>query len=221
MKRKELSPQYVIVVGLGGCGKTHAAECLANEWTALNHRRTIITEEPTRKNRNEIFATAAQPGVLPMTIVRMFYDDRRILINDLVRPSLALGENVISIRGYPCTHAYEGPLGATSEEMYAEHLRQLGLQGADLIYYLRLTDPQKGLLRKNGKLDGDTFDMKKHDYHLAVMAEYDLMAERYGVSNSFADPVFGRWVTIDADQSIPEVQRQLCDSTRELVKLQC
>lgn len=220
MASLEISPKYIIVVGAGGCGKTQAAEFLQQEWTQKTKRKTIITEEPSRQNRNAIFALANTEGVPAMDVVRAFYNDRVSVINGTVKPNLEDGNNVVSIRGYPCTHAYEGPLGATHEEMYAEHLQRFGPWGADYIYYLRLSDPIIGLKRKGAKLDGDPFDeSKKHEYHLAVIAEYDRMAERYNFTNRFSDPIFGRWITIDADRNIPKVQEQLEKTTEEVIRL--
>lgn len=215
----EIGSQYIIVVGLGGSGKTHAGEFLSKVWGKYSGRRVVITEEPSAGNRRAIFAAAKNSDVPAMAVVKMFYDDRKLIINDFVRPNLAAGNHVLSLRGFPCTFAYEGALGVPLGEIKREHVTRLGNTGADIVYYLRLSDPRIGLRRKAGELGGDIFDAKDIDYHKKVSDIYDLMAKDYGNFGGSRDNIFGWWITVDADQSVSEVQRQLRDATTEYLRL--
>lgn len=191
---------------MGGCGKTQAVQTIAQELKELTLRQVVTTEEPSRKNREKIFALQ-KSGVAPMKVVEAFYDDRVEVINGVVRPALKSGKHAVSNRGFPCTHAYEGALGASRQEMIRVHKERLGDFTADWIFYLALSDSRIGLARKKD-LQGDPFDQREPDYFVSVAAEYAQMAR---------ENFMGKWVTVDADKRINDVQTQLRLSVLKLL----
>ena len=221
--QKEFSnfPQlYVVIAGQGGAGKEGIAKVTADYLSEKTGRKSIITREPSDEFRKKVF-TANKKRASGLVLSEMFYQDGAKVEKTIVQQTLNNGKNVVSVRGRESTWAYQIPKGISEAEILQMHRRYLGDFGPDVVIHLCLSDPRIGLERKGKKLDGDTFDKEDLPYHWAVKKEYDKLATRFAVTSSsiFPTPIFGNWITIDADRPIKEVRGQVKDLLREYLLL--
>jgi dTMP kinase len=112
----------VVLEGIDGTGKTTLAKGLA---VALEARGfpVLVTREPTDGpfgRRIRSLAAAGRGSVTPEEEFRLFHEDRKIHVRDVVRPALDRGVIVIQDRSYFSSVAYQGQRGLDRERLLRE-----------------------------------------------------------------------------------------------------
>lgn len=112
----------IVLEGIDGTGKTTLARGLRD---ALQERgyRVVLTREPTDGpigRRIRALAASGRERVTPEEEFSLFHEDRRVHVEEVVRPALAEGDIVIQDRSYFSTVAYQGQRGLDRARLLAE-----------------------------------------------------------------------------------------------------
>jgi len=159
----------VAIEGIDGCGKSTLVRALgaALEERGIAHN---LTAEPTQgKYGKEIrgLAEKGREGVSVEDETRLFVEDRREHVRDLIAPALAAGKVVITDRYYFSTMAYQGARGADPAAIENENLEFA--PRPDLLVLLRL--PVDEALLRIQESRGDTPDHFEGEAYLRGVAE--------------------------------------------------
>lgn len=115
----------MVIEGIDGAGKSTLANNLAE---ALERRgRTVVrTREPTDGpfgRRIRALAASKRDRIPPDEEWRLFHEDRRIHVEEVVRPALDRGDVVVQDRSWPSTVAYQGERGLDRDMLQAAERR--------------------------------------------------------------------------------------------------
>jgi dTMP kinase len=130
----------------------------------------------------------------------LYSASRAQLVNELIRPSLAANKIVLCDRYADSTIAYQG-YGRNLDLTALHQVTQFATGGLkpDLTLLLDI-DVERGLSRRtNGGDEMNRLDLEAVEFHKRVRAGYHTLAT--------TDPE--RWIIVDADRSVPEVQQDL------------
>lgn len=109
-----LGPGLLVVIeGIDGAGKSTLALSLAERLRQSGHD-VLTTREPTDGpfgRRIRALAASKRDRIPPDEEWRLFHEDRRIHVNDVVRPALKAGRIVVQDRSWHSTVAYQGERG--------------------------------------------------------------------------------------------------------------
>jgi dTMP kinase len=132
----------IALEGIDGCGKTTQARLLA---AALEKQgwEVVLTREPTdgpagQKLRR--YLHGPDRHLRPEEELRLFVEDRREHVEQIIRPALAAGKIVITDRYYYSSVAYQGALGLNPEEILT--LNESFAPRPDLVFILYLPLPR-------------------------------------------------------------------------------
>lgn len=115
----------VVIEGIDGAGKSTLAHRLADGLEAAGHE-VVRTREPTDGpfgRRIRALAASNRDRVPADEEWRLFHEDRRIHVEELVNPSLASGKVVVQDRSWPSTVAYQGERGLDRDMLRAAERR--------------------------------------------------------------------------------------------------
>lgn len=119
-------PGFLVVIeGIDGAGKSTLAAGLGDRLEALGFD-LVRTREPTEGpfgRRIRALAAAKRARVPADEEWRLFHEDRRIHVEELIRPSLASGKVVVQDRSWPSTVAYQGERGLDRDMLRAAERR--------------------------------------------------------------------------------------------------
>ncbi len=204
---REVSVVFLTLEGPEGSGKTTQIQLLDR---ALRARglRVVCTREPGGTAIGEQIRTVLHAhentAMVPAAEVLLYSADRAQHVRQVVAPALRRGDIVISDRYAESTLAYQG---------YGRGLDMDALRGItafatdgltpDLVVYLDL-DVELGLQRKQreqalGRGEWNRMDQQEIAFHRRVREGYLTMARE--------EP--GRWLVVDAAQSIETVHRAI------------
>jgi dTMP kinase len=115
--------RLIVIEGIDGAGKSTQARMLYDE---LCHRgiATVLSREPTDSKYGQKIRELAQDGreaASPEEEYRLFLEDRKIHVNDLILPALKDGKVVILDRYYFSTIAYQSARGLDPEKIRREN----------------------------------------------------------------------------------------------------
>lgn len=192
---------FVTFEGPEGCGKSTQIRLLKSYlqgegWDVLDTREPGSTPIGERVRAILLDPTCAE--MVPTTEFLLFSAARAQHVAQVIRPHLARGGVVLCDRYADSSLAYQGYGHQLDLEMVRQitHFATGGLV-PDVTFYLDVP-VEVGLRRKSGG-SGDAWDrieQKGIAYHERVRSGYLTMAA--------ADP--GRWVVVDATQSVERVQ---------------
>lgn len=103
----------VVIEGIDGAGKSTLAKNLARNVESAGHA-VLLTREPTDGpfgRRIRALAASKRDRIPPDEEWRLFHEDRRIHVEEVVQPALDRGEVVVQDRSWPSTVAYQGERG--------------------------------------------------------------------------------------------------------------
>lgn len=170
--------RFVVLDGLDGCGKSTQAARLAAWLSARAGRPALHLREPGSTAAGErIRALLLDPGtaLVPESQVLLFAAARRQMLEELVRPALAAGRDVVCERFHPSTFAYQGTAGGVDEErLLALLLAWANDPAPDRIVLLEL-DPLTAAGRRGSQ---DRFEARPPEFHRAVAEGYRRYAAR-------------------------------------------
>lgn len=115
----------VVIEGIDGAGKSTLASGLAEQLERFGHH-VVRTREPTEGpfgRRIRALAASERSRVPADEEWRLFHEDRRIHVQEVVNPSLASGSVVVQDRSWYSTVAYQGERGLDREMLRASERR--------------------------------------------------------------------------------------------------
>jgi len=163
--------KYIMIDGGEGCGKDLQADLLFKRFQEKGYE-VIQTREPGGTRGAEQIRKVLldrENSFEPLSEVFLFNAPRVENYSEIVIPSLDEGRNVIKVRGWPATYAYQGYAGG----IYIGLINQLTLlstQGIrpDLLCIIDI-DSKLGLEKETNP---DRFAAKGGEYHKRVNAGY-------------------------------------------------
>jgi len=131
--------------GLDGCGKTTQLRALVRDLRAAGHE-VAATREPTDGPSGRRIREIARSGepVSAQEELRLFFEDRRSHVREVIAPALAAGRVVVTDRYFLSTVAYQGARGLDWEEILRRSEAEFPVP--DLVLLLDVT-PRTGLAR--------------------------------------------------------------------------
>lgn len=194
---------FITLEGPEGSGKTRQV----NELAAVLRGRgwnVLTTREPGGTQIGDqiraVLSDLRNTGMRPRTETLLFQASRAQLVDEIIRPWLAVGGVVLCDRFADSTLAYQGYGHCVDLGELAGLIRfATGGLKPDLTLLLDV-DIEEGLRRKRSGGEWNRLDAYDLDFHRRVRQGFlDLAA---------AEPQ--RWVTIDAGRSPEQVQAQIC-----------
>jgi len=169
---------FFVLDGLDGCGKSTQAARLAAWLSARAGRPALHLREPGSTAAGErIRALLLDPdtALAPESQVLLFAAARRQMLEELVRPALEAGRDVVCERFHPSTFAYQGTAGGVDEErVLALLLAWANAPAPDRIVILDL-DPTTAATRRGSR---DRFEARPPEFHARVAEGYRRFAAR-------------------------------------------
>jgi dTMP kinase len=171
--------RFIVVEGIDGSGKSTMAGHVANELRRLG-REVLRTREPGGTPISEqIRALLLDPknsAMVPFAELFLFMASRAQLVDEVIRPSLAKGVDVVCDRYYYSTAAYQGAAGKVGIDTVLTVAEKIAkFQKPDLVLLLDL-DP--ALARSRDGIRNDRVENKGVEYQKKVRAGFLKMARR-------------------------------------------
>ena len=164
---------FLVLEGIDGTGKSTQCDLVAAALQQLGHD-VVRTKEPTNGKWGTILRQSATNGRLALEEeLRLFMDDRREHVANLIEPALREGKIVICDRYYFSTAAYQGARGADLREVL--HANEAFAPEPDLLVILDL-DPQASHGRIHAR--GDTVNEFEQAKALAQVRSLFLAIEK-------------------------------------------
>ncbi len=196
---------YIAFEGGEGSGKSTQARLLAERLDA------VVTREPGATKLGSELRTlllgAGEWSVGPRAEALMMAADRAQHLDEVVRPALADGRNVVSDRSAFSSLAYQGggrQLGV--DEVRAVNEWALDGRWPDVVVYLRV---DRAVARQRLDRSLDRLEQEAEDFHQRVASVFDQLAK--------ADP--GRWVVVDGSQTKDQVTDEVWSQVAPLVEV--
>jgi len=171
--------RFIVVEGIDGSGKSTMAGHVANELRRLG-REVLRTREPGGTPISEqIRALLLDPensAMVPFAELFLFMASRAQLVDEVIRPSLAKGVDVVCDRYYYSTAAYQGAAGKVGIDTVLTVAEKIAkFQKPDLVLLLDL-DP--ALARSRDGIRNDRVENKGVEYQKKVRAGFLKMSRR-------------------------------------------
>ena len=194
---------FITFEGIEGSGKTTQIRLLM-DWLKARETPVLLTREPGGTNIGEqIRGALLNPDNTEMTPeaeILLFSAARAQLVRQVIRPHLDAGWVVICDRFADSTFAYQGyGHGLPMDDLMAITQFATGGLWPDLTIYLDL-DVETGLQRKAATPEEwNRMEAQAVAFHQRVRQGYLALAAQ--------NP--GRWLTLDANQPVAVIQRQI------------
>jgi len=170
--------RFLVLDGIDGCGKTTQAARLVRALTRAGVPVPLHLREPGATAAGErLRALLLDPEIAlaPATQVLLFAAARRQMLEELVRPALAAGRDVVCERFHPATFAYQGVALEVGEDAVLELLTAwAGDPAPDLVVILDL-DPELAATRRGRS---DRYEGRDARFHGRVADGYRRYAAR-------------------------------------------
>jgi len=199
--------RFIVVEGLEGAGKTSAIHTI-QQWLNEHQIPFISTREPGGTPLAEQIRTLVKQvqdeKVAPETELLLMYASRVQLVKTVIQPALQQGIWVVGDRHDLSSRAYQGG-GRQLDESLINSIRQvvLGDLTPDLTLYLDI-DPATGLQRAQARGELDRIEQEQLAFFQRTRAKYLQIAA--------TEPNI---VTIDASQSMEQVQQQILNALQQ------
>jgi dTMP kinase len=193
---------FITLEGPEGGGKTLQAAALAEYIEGLGYK-VLLTHEPGGTAIGDqvraILSNLENTAMHPRTETLLFQAARAQLVEQVIRTHLVAGGIVLSDRYADSTRAYQG-YGHRNDLEEINHVIEFATGGLvpDLTLLLDI-DVEEGLRRRAQGGGWNRLDAYDLEFHRRVRAGYHQLAR--------AEPE--RWVVIDADRPVGEVQEDL------------
>lgn len=204
--------RFIVLDGIDGCGKSTQAARLARALADETGARSLHLREPGstalgEKLRELLLSRAHAPS--PRVETLLFAAARAQMLEELVAPALARGENVVCERFHPSTFAYQSVAGGLPEELVLGVLEGFaGSPRPDLVVLLDL-EPEAAAARRaaaHGRVE-DRIEGKGLAFQALVARGYRRYAER-----------MPNVAVVRADRSEDEVARDVLAEVRRALR---
>jgi dTMP kinase len=196
---------FVTFEGVDGSGKTTQADLLSDHLRAEG-REVVATREPGGTQLGErIRELVLHSGPMaPWAEAALFTAARAQLVDEVIRPALARGADVVCDRYIDSSLAYQGlARGLGVERVLEMNLLATGSLLPDRTFYLRL--PARTAADRRGD-DLDRFEQEGAEFAGEVARAYDELAEIFGE----------RLVVTDGTQPASELARFIRGELRDI-----
>ncbi|MDP3970502.1 MAG: dTMP kinase [bacterium] len=195
---------FIVFEGGEGSGKTNHVQRTA-KWLENKNHTVLQTHEPGgselgKKIRNLLLDSKAD-NIHPRSELFLFLADRSEHIESVIKPALTEQKIILCDRFTGSTFAYQiGARRLTGEEVIkaTEQYSRDNIE-PDIVIYLDV-DPEVGMQRKlhQPKHEMSKFDSETIIFHSKVRSYFQKLAENED-----------NWTTINANQTLDEVQSQV------------
>lgn len=170
---------FIVIEGIDGSGKSTMAGHIANE-LRRRQRQVLRTREPGGTPISEqIRALLLDPmnsAMVPFTELFLYMASRAQLVDEVIRPSLAKGVDVVCDRYYYSTAAYQGAAGKIGIDTVIAVAEKIAkFQKPDVVVLLDL-NPE--LARSRDGIRNDRVEIKGLEYQKKVRAGFLKLARR-------------------------------------------
>jgi dTMP kinase len=164
--------------GIDGAGKTTQANLL---YETLRKREldVILEKEPTHSIyglRIKRLAQGERDSVKPEDEYRLFINDRKIHVENVIRPALQKKKIVILDRYYFSTIAYQGALGLDPERIKSENESFAPIP--EIVFLIKVP-PKVGLIRIQKQRNEVPNLFEREDYLRKVKEVFESIKENY------------------------------------------
>jgi dTMP kinase len=171
--------RFIVVEGIDGSGKSTVAARVADE-LARRGRKVLRTREPGGTPLGEkiraLLLDARNSEMLPFTELFLYMASRAQLVDEIIRPSLRKGIDVVCDRYYYSTAAYQGAAGRVGIPTVLSVAEKIAkFQRPDLVALLDL-DP--AVARRREGIRNDRVESKGLEYQKRVRAGFLRLARR-------------------------------------------
>ncbi|MCB8983057.1 MAG: dTMP kinase [Ardenticatenaceae bacterium] len=195
---------FITLEGPEGSGKSSQIGLLAGFLREQGYEVVQTREPGGTRIGDQIRAClhdVANTEMTAVTEVLLYAASRAQHVDELIRPALQAGKVVLCDRFADSTIAYQGyGRGLNLDNLHTLTRIATGGLKPDLTLLLDI-DVERGLARRQvGGEEMNRLDLEAVTFHQRVRRGYHALAA--------AEP--GRWITIDADRPVDEVQVDLC-----------
>uniref|UniRef100_UPI004057662B dTMP kinase n=1 Tax=Candidatus Electrothrix sp. TaxID=2170559 RepID=UPI004057662B len=185
--------------GIDGTGKSTQVQLLAH-FLEEQGFPVVTTYEPTDSEYGRRIRELYQDrsSCTPEEELNLFIEDRRLHVNELIRPELAAGKIILTDRYYYSTAAYQGAAGMEPSEIFA---RNSFAPRPSLVLLLTM-DPEVSIARIREGRGEELNDFEQLDQLRKV-------ADHFA---AFSDSCIAR---INAVQSPEQVHKDICRTVQE------
>jgi dTMP kinase len=173
-------PRFLVVDGIDGCGKSTQAKRLCRALESEGRAPLHLREPGSTRAGERIRAVLLEPGVelSPAVELLLFVAARRAMLDELVRPALARGRDVVCERFHAATFAYQGTAGGLNEEAVLELLLRWANEPApELVLVLELP-PEEAARRLAARPEPDRFEARGLEFQRRVARGFERFVER-------------------------------------------
>jgi len=164
---------FIVVEGIDGSGKSTMVSHVATELRRRG-RQVLRTREPGGTAISEqiraLLLDAKNVAMVPFTELFLYMASRAQLVDEVIRPSLAKGIDVVCDRYYYSTAAYQGAAGKVGIDTVIAVAEKIAkFQKPDVVVLLDL-DPE--LARSRDGIRNDRVENKGLEYQKKVRAGF-------------------------------------------------
>lgn len=189
----------ITLEGGEGGGKTTQITQLRDKLTALGHEVITLREPggpPISEQIRELVLSPANTEIAFTTEVLLFQAQRAQTYHEVVLPALAEGKVVLMDRSRDSSVVYQGMVRGFGISLI-DQLNDISTQKTypDATFLLDV-DAKEGLRRRAASGKQDRIDLENVEFHEQARSSYLQLAK---------ENAQGRWVIVDANQSIEAV----------------
>ena len=171
--------RFIVVEGIDGSGKSTVAARVADELTRRG-RKVLRTREPGGTPLGEKIRTllldAKNAEMVPFTELFLYMASRAQLVDEVIRPALRKGIDVVCDRYYYSTAAYQGAAGKVGIPVVITVAETIAkFERPDLVALLDL-DPS--IARRREGIRDDRVESKGLEYQKRVRSGFLKLASR-------------------------------------------
>ena len=171
--------RFIVVEGIDGSGKSTVASRIADDLTRRG-RKVLRTREPGGTALSEkiraLLLDAKNSEMVPFTELFLYMASRAQLVDEVIRPSLRDGVDVVCDRYYYSTAAYQGAAGRVGIPVVLAVAEKIAkFEKPDLV---ALLDVDPAVARARDGIRNDRVESKGLDYQKRVRAGFLKLAKR-------------------------------------------
>jgi dTMP kinase len=170
---------FIVVEGIDGSGKSSIAGHITNELRSRK-REVLRTREPggtpIGEKIREVLLDPKNSAMVPFAELFLFMASRAQLVDEVIKPALDRGSDVVCDRYYYSTAAYQGAAGKVGIDTVLAVAEKIAkFQKPDLVILLDV-DPAIAQAREG--IRDDRVEIKGLDYQKRVRAGFLKLAKR-------------------------------------------